>query len=156
MAPILGDRLQPREGPVSGMDDASTRKTRILCVDDDPATNRIHAIVLGGEPDLDVVGSASCREEVLDAIGRCRPDVVLLDYMLRDVPCEDLLRDITAAHPALRVIILSGLERADLPPELAGFAAGFVTKGSDLPAFLEEIRRAIRDCPPLGSPPLSA
>ena len=35
------------------------RKTRILCVDDDPATNRIHAIVLGELPDMDVVASAS-------------------------------------------------------------------------------------------------
>jgi two-component system response regulator DesR len=139
------------------MPEGDPRKTRILCVDDDQVTNRIHSIVLGGQPDMDVVGSASRREEVLAAIERSRPDVVLLDYMLRDAPCDDVLRAISASHPGVRVIILSGLEREDLPPELAGFgAAGFVTKGSDLAAFLEEIRRAIRDCDPLGSPPLSA
>ena len=121
-------------------------KTRILCVDDDPATNRIHAIVLGDQPDMDVVGSASKADEVLPAIETHQPDVVLLDYLLRGVRCEDLLREIIEAHPGVRVIILSGMDRAGLPDDLqrAG-AAGFVTKGADLDGFREEIRKAIRE-----------
>jgi len=120
------------------------RKTRILCVDDDPATNRIHAIVLGGQPDMDVVGAASRADEVLAAIETHRPDVVLLDYLLRGARCEDLLRAIAAAHPAVRVIILSGMDPGGLPADLAqAGAVGFVTKGSDLDGFREEIRRAI-------------
>jgi DNA-binding NarL/FixJ family response regulator len=121
------------------------RKTRILCVDDDPATNRIHAIVLGDQPDMYVVASASQAEEVLPAIEAHRPDVVLLDYLLRGSRCEDLLRAITHAHPRVRVIILSGMDPAGLPPDLqkAG-ASAFVTKGADLDGFREEIREAIR------------
>lgn len=121
------------------------RKTRILCVDDDPATNRIHAIVLGAEPDMDVVGAASRADEVLSAIEQFQPDVVLLDYILRGARCEDLLREISAAHPSVRVIVVSGFELRELPQELGTFgAAGFVTKGSDLPGFLADIRRAIQ------------
>lgn len=121
------------------------RKTRILCVDDDPATNRIHAIVLGEQPDMDVVASACHPDEVLPAIEAHRPDVVLLDYLLRGKPCEDLLRAIAAAHPGVRVIILSGMDRAGLPDDLrrAG-ASAFVTKGADLEGFREDIRDAIR------------
>jgi two-component system response regulator DesR len=121
------------------------RKTRILCVDDDPATNRIHAIVLGGQPDMDVVASASRADEVLPAIAIHRPDVVLLDYLLRGARCEDLLRAIAEAHPSVRVIILSGMDPAGLPPDLeSAGAAAFVTKGADLDGFREEIRQAIR------------
>ena len=119
-------------------------KTRILCVDDDPAANRIHAIVLGGEPDMDVVASASRADEVLPAIEAHRPDVVLLDYLLRGAACEDLLRAIARDHPGVRVIILSGMDPAALPDDLrrAG-ASGFVTKCPDIDGFREEIRRAI-------------
>lgn len=123
---------------------AGERRTRILCVDDDPATNRLHATVLGGQPDMDVVGAASRPEEVLPEIVRCRPDVVLLDYVLGGIGCEDLLREIAAAHPSVRVVILSGFAPTELAkdPRTLG-ASGFVTKGSDLAGFLEEIRRAI-------------
>ena len=121
------------------------RKTRILCVDDDPATNRIHAIVLGEQPDMDVVASASHPDEVLPAIEAHRPDVVLLDYLLRGKPCEDLLRAIARAHPRVRVIILSGMDPGGLPGDLrSAGASGFVTKGADLDEFREEIRKAIR------------
>jgi two-component system response regulator DesR len=115
-------------------------------VDDDPAANRIHAIVLEGEPDMDVVGSASRADEILPAIEAQRPDVVLLDYLLRGIRCEDLLREISAAHPSVRVIILSGMDPSGLSRELqeAG-AAAFVTKGSDLDGFRQDIRRAIRE-----------
>ena len=114
-------------------------------MDDDPASNRIHAIVLGDLPDMHVVGSASSADEVLPAIEAHHPDVVLLDYLLRGARCEDLLRQIAAAHPAVRVIILSGMDPAGLPVDLerAG-ASGFVTKGADLDDFREEIRKAIR------------
>ena len=124
----------------------ATPKTRILCVDDDPATNRIHAIVLGDQPDMDVVGYASKADEVLAAIETHQPDVVLLDYLLRGVRCEDLLREIIEAHPGVRVIILSGMDRAGLPDDLqrAG-AAAFVSKGADLDGFRDQIRRAIRE-----------
>jgi DNA-binding NarL/FixJ family response regulator len=121
------------------------RRTRILCVDDDPATNRLHATVLGSQPDMDVVGAASRVEDVLAEIERCRPDVVLLDYVLGGIGCEELLREIAALHPSVRVVILSGFQPQELAhdPRSLG-AAGFVTKGSELSAFLEEIRRAIR------------
>jgi DNA-binding NarL/FixJ family response regulator len=121
------------------------RKTRILCVDDDPAANRIHAIVLGDEPDMDVVALASRADEVLPAIEAHRPDVVLLDYLLRGAACQDLLRAIAHAHPRVRVIILSGMDPAGLPDDLrhAG-ASGFVSKGADLDGFREEIRKAIQ------------
>ena len=51
-----------------------------------------------------------------------------------------------AAHPSVRVIILSGMDPAGLPRELqeAG-AAAFVTKGSDVDGFRNEIRRAIQE-----------
>jgi DNA-binding NarL/FixJ family response regulator len=127
------------------MQGAPTRKTRILCVDDDPAANRIHAIVLGEQPDMDVVASASRADEVLPAIAAHRPDVVLLDYLLRGAPCQDLLRAIARAHPGVRVIILSGMDPSGLPDDLrSAGASGFVTKGADLDGFLEEIRKAIQ------------
>jgi DNA-binding NarL/FixJ family response regulator len=133
-----------------------SRRTRILCVDDDPAANRLHAFVLGDQPDMDVVGAVSRPEEVLSAIERLRPDVVLLDYVLGGTRCQDLLRDIAEAHPSVRVVILSGFEQAELTRELSGLgAAGFVTKGSDLAGFLQDIRHAIRGCNPPGSTPSS-
>jgi chemotaxis response regulator CheB len=94
------------------------RKTRILCVDDDPATNRIHAIVLGGQPDMDVVGAASRAEEVLSAIEQFQPDVVLLDTSCAGPVARTCCG--RSKRPSLgRVIVVSGFELRELPQGLA-------------------------------------
>jgi len=79
------------------------------------------AALLGGEPDLIVVGVARQVEEALEQIASRAPDVVLLGACLLPAPPSRLLRRIAAAGP-VRVIVLA-LEGPD-PSVLAALEAG--------------------------------
>ena len=51
---------------------------RVLIVDDDPLVRAGLAMIIGGSPELSVVGEAACGAEVPAAVEACAPDVVLI------------------------------------------------------------------------------
>lgn len=56
--------------------------TRVLLVEDDDGVRGVVEILLGTEPDLELVGTATSAEQALDMVGRLCPDLVLLDNQL--------------------------------------------------------------------------
>jgi DNA-binding NarL/FixJ family response regulator len=119
-------------------------RIRVLCVDDDPATNRLHAIVLSEEPDIEVVGELLDPEGIFEAVEERRPDVVLLDLLMGKSTVETcaLLR---ARYPRLRIIAMSGLDRAEMIETILGAGAnGFVLKAFDFERIAPAIRRVAR------------
>ena len=56
------------------------RKTvRIILADDHPIVLEGLTGMLSGEPDLDVIGTATDGERALDAVRRFKPDLLILD-----------------------------------------------------------------------------
>jgi DNA-binding NarL/FixJ family response regulator len=73
-----------------------------------------HALVLGGlrslfagEPDIQVIATASDGERLLDAVRRFNPDVVITDYQMEYLDGLACLERIRAFNPAIRVLILT-------------------------------------------------
>lgn len=58
------------------------RTIRVCVVDDRADLRALVRDTLAAEPDIAVVGEAADGEEALEVIGRCRPDVVLLDVQM--------------------------------------------------------------------------
>lgn len=56
-----------------------TEPIRVLVVDDDAVVRAGLRLILGSAADVQVVGEASGGTEVVDAVRRHRPDVVLMD-----------------------------------------------------------------------------
>src|SRR5205823_6863916 len=76
-----------------------------------------------------VVGEAGDAEQAIAAVASEAPDVLLLDLGLRKKNTKDLLREIRAASPNTRVIILTGFADAEsVGLAAAGGAKGFVLK----------------------------
>jgi len=95
--------------------------------------------------DLEVVGEASTAEEALTRVPLARPDVAVLDVRLPDGSGIDVCRDLRAAHPEIRCLMLTSFneDEALLDAIVAG-ASGFVLKevrGGDL---VESVRRVAR------------
>jgi two-component system, LytTR family, response regulator len=61
---------------------APNRKIRTLIVDDEPLARERMRTLLGGEPDVDVVGEAVDGLEAVDAILEQSPDLVFLDVQM--------------------------------------------------------------------------
>ena len=59
-----------------------TDSVRVVVVDDDPLVRAAIAMILGPAAGVDMVGEAADGAEVLSAVDRCAPDVVLMDIRM--------------------------------------------------------------------------
>ncbi|GGH39906.1 response regulator transcription factor [Microbacterium album] len=103
---------------------------RVLLVDDDPLVVSGLRMMLAGDPEIEVVGSAADGDELLAAVERTRPHVVLLDVRMprRDgVAALKTLRSRPGEHPAVIMLTTFGAEPVVLDALRAG-AAGFLLK----------------------------
>jgi DNA-binding NarL/FixJ family response regulator len=119
----------------------STRRIRILCVDDHPIVREGLTSIVAMQPDMEIVGAAESGADALRIFRETSPDVTLIDLRLRDTTGFDLIRNILAMSPSARTIVLTSFEGdADIERALAAGAKGYVVKGM----VREELLSAIR------------
>jgi len=113
---------------------------RILVVDDDADFRSMLSEHLGDKPGCEARSAAS-GEEALMMLVKYQPQVVLLDVTMPGMGGIETLRRIKARYPALRVLMVTGLEERGLAQEaLALGASDYLKKPFDLSyldAFLE-------------------
>ncbi len=80
---------------------------RILLVDDHPIVRQGVSRLVASEQRFEVCGEASNWGEALDAVSSCTPDAVVLDISLGKRMGLELIREMVAIAPRLRVLILS-------------------------------------------------
>jgi DNA-binding NarL/FixJ family response regulator len=88
-------------------DKGPTRPLRVVVVDDHEVLRAGTRQVLETTEDIVVVGEADTWDAALTVIDECRPDVALVDIQLSGRNGIDLARQLSADHPATRVVILS-------------------------------------------------
>ena len=102
-------------------------RPRVLLADDYPeivkAVSRLLAL------DCDVVGSVADGSALLETVRRLEPDVVVLDVNLPGVQSLEACREITSANPAMKVIMFTAVDDANLSQAfLQAGASAFVSK----------------------------
>lgn len=112
------------------------RKLRILCVDDAATIRRAIAAYLG---DLGhTVDQAQDGTAGLELISAAKYDAVLLDLAMPGISGLDVLRSVSASHPHLPVIVISGTGAIqDVIAALRLGAWDFITKPIEDMAILE-------------------
>jgi DNA-binding NarL/FixJ family response regulator len=83
---------------------------RVLIVDDQPLIRRGLALALSGEADMAVVGEAGDGIEALEQARLLRPDVVVMDLHMPRRSGVGATRDILAALPRTRVVVLTTMD----------------------------------------------
>ncbi|MEO8438646.1 MAG: response regulator transcription factor [Spartobacteria bacterium] len=119
-------------------------KSRILLVDDHRSVLRGYQLMLDAEPDLAVSAMVTSAAEAMSAIERARPDLVITDLTLPGRGGLDLIKDLIALRPELRILVCS-MHDETLYAEraLRAGAKGYVMKDADGPTFLSAIRRVL-------------
>ena len=114
---------------------------RVLLVDDHEVVRLGLRVVLDVEADIEVVGDADTAARAVVAVGRLRPDLVLLDVVLPDRSGIEACREMRAANPGLRVLMLTSFsdETAVLSAMMAG-ASGYLLKNAPRADLLNAIR----------------
>ncbi len=114
---------------------------RVLLVDDQPLLLQGFAMILSVEEDLEVVGQVTDGARAVEAVLRLRPDVVLMDVQMPVLDGIEATRQIVAAHPDVRVLMLTTFDRDDyLFEALEAGASGFLLKNSDPDDLVEGVR----------------
>ncbi len=103
--------------------------TRVLIVDDDDVMRAGLIELLIGDPEIEVIGEASTGRQAIERARRLEPDVVLMDVRMPDLDGIVATREITAAAPSARVLILTTFEQDDyIFGGLRAGASGFLLK----------------------------
>lgn len=118
------------------------RPIRVLIVDDDPLVVAGLELIIGSAPDIDVVGTASDGDEVIDAIHRHHPDVVLLDVRMKRQDGLVTTAAVNRLPNPPRIIVLTTWDTDDIVRRaIAGGAAGFLLKTTDPLEIQQAVRR---------------
>lgn len=83
------------------------KKHTILIADDHELVRSGLSLVLGYQKDFTVVGAASNGEEAVAASLALRPDLIILDLMMPAKDGTQATREILAAFPSARIVILT-------------------------------------------------
>jgi NarL family two-component system response regulator LiaR len=118
---------------------------KILIVDDHPVVRHGLRVLLGTDPELEVVGEAGSGSAALRLFDRLSPDVVLMDLVMPEPDGVETTRCILAQDPAARVLVLTsfGADRKLFPALDAG-ALGFLLKDSTAEQLVRAIRQVAR------------
>jgi DNA-binding NarL/FixJ family response regulator len=82
-------------------------KIRILCVDDHRLVLAGIELMIGRQPDMTVVGSATTGEEAVSLFRQHRPDITLMDLQLPVMTGLEAIRAIRHMSPEARIIVLT-------------------------------------------------
>ena len=130
-------------GPDAGPDAASAAApVRVLVVDDHPIWRDGTARYLA-EAGFTVAGTAGSGAQALRIAAAVRPDVVLLDLNLPDLPAAEVIRGLLAAVPTARVLMLSASgERQDVLDAVTAGALGYMLKSAGIDELVAAVRAA--------------
>ncbi|HEY1276611.1 MAG TPA: response regulator transcription factor [Thermoleophilaceae bacterium] len=118
-----------------------TRPTKCLAVDDHPTVRQGLALLFGQTEDVELVGTVENGEQVLDAIARTEPEVVIVDVRLPGIDGISAVKRIAQGAPNVRTVMFSAYgDKRLLSDAIAAGARGYVMKGSPP----EDLLRAVR------------
>jgi DNA-binding NarL/FixJ family response regulator len=123
--------------------------TRVVIVDDHAVLRAGLEQLVGAEPDLVVVGSASSGGEGVRLVRELRPDVVLMDLQMPGVDGVAATREIVADELADVLVLTSYSDAERIVGALDAGALGYLLKDADPDEVLSGIRAVARGESPI-------
>jgi two-component system response regulator DesR len=115
---------------------------RLLLADDQALVRGALASLLDLEPDMTVVAEVGRGDEVVDAARESNPDVALLDVEMPGMDGIEATRELRAALPHVKVVIVTTFGRPGfLRRALVAGANGFVVKDTPARQLADAVRR---------------
>lgn len=129
-------------GPSQPPPEPASHPLRIVVVDDHPLVRDGLISIFTREPDLDVVGEAASGPEAVVVVRRTAPDVVVMDLRMPGGDGIPAIRELTAADPHPRILVLTTYDTdRDILAAVGAGADGYLLK--DAPRA--DLVRAVRD-----------
>jgi DNA-binding NarL/FixJ family response regulator len=104
---------------------------RVALVDDHSLVRDGIKALLAVMAPLEVVGEAENGADAIEMVGRCKPDLLLVDISLKDMNGLELTRVLRSQYPTLKVLMLSMYDNNEYVSEsVRAGASGYVLKNS--------------------------
>jgi DNA-binding NarL/FixJ family response regulator len=134
----------------------SDRPIRVVLVDDDPLVRAGLRLMLGGAPQLEIVGEAGDGAQGLELIDQVHPDVVLMDIRMPRMDGLAATQRLSERASPPKVIVLTTFDADEyVVRALAHGATGFLLKDTSPPAIIDAIEKVATGQPML-SPSVTA
>jgi DNA-binding NarL/FixJ family response regulator len=118
---------------------------RVLIVDDQALIRRGMSLILGVETDIEVIGQAADGTQAVALAAALEPDVVLMDLHMPGMGGVPATREITRAHPKVRVMVLTTFDTDEMVFEaICAGAQAYLLKDASESDVLETIRAVHR------------
>jgi DNA-binding NarL/FixJ family response regulator len=128
------------------------RPLRIVIADDQASVREGLVLLLGGLPDIEVVGAAADGEQALGLVAARQPDAILLDLNMPVLDGIGATRRLTAEHPGVAIVILTTYaDDASVLDALRAGARSYLTKDADRTDIARALHAAAGGLAVLGS-----
>lgn len=118
---------------------------RVLMIDDHPVVRKGIRSLISNYDEVEVVGEANDAADGLQQLTNLQPDVVLLDIRLPDRLGLELLPEIKAIDPNVKVLVLTSFDDEEYVTEaLKTGAEGYILKNSTDDSLVHSIQAAYR------------
>jgi DNA-binding NarL/FixJ family response regulator len=115
--------------------------SRVLIADDHAVVRVGYRQFLETEPLITEIGEAATGNETLSALRKKNWHLLLMDINMPGRSGLDILRHVTASHPNVRVLIMSGLAEEQYARNvLRAGASGYLSKGGSPEELLKAVR----------------
>lgn len=123
---------------------ASTKTYRFVLVDDHPAVINGYRFMLQAYPWFEICGTATNEAEALTLVNQEKPDLLITDLSMPGRGGLELIKDLSALHPDLKIIVSSMHdEMLCASRALRAGASGYVGKDSQGNALLDAIHKVL-------------
>jgi two-component system, NarL family, response regulator NreC len=82
-------------------------KIRVLVADDHAIIREGLSLMLGNQPDMEVVGVATNGREAIRLVDQYEPDVVVIDISMPELNGIEAIQQMLPRHPHMKVVVLS-------------------------------------------------
>lgn len=121
-------------------------KKKLVVIDDHPLFREGLKSVIERSADFELTGEAGYAREGFELVKETRPDVVIVDISLPDQSGIELTKQICAAVPQSRVLIVSMHNKIDYVAEvLQAGSKGYVLKGSPAEKLMDGLAAVARN-----------
>jgi DNA-binding NarL/FixJ family response regulator/signal transduction histidine kinase len=134
--PVIEPRVEPAaDGPI-----------RIVLIDDHAMVRDGLSRMLREQPDFRVLEAVSTGAEGLRAIAELKPDVVLCDLQLPDIPGTEVIARARAHFPDIRCLVVTTFDDDDYIYEaIKAGAKGYVLKDASAVELMEAVHAVARN-----------
>ena len=118
---------------------------KVLFVDDHEMVRIGVSAYLTAQPDIEVIGEADNGKTAIDLALSLRPDIILMDLVMKEMDGIEATRQIIAKWPEAKIIIVTSfLDDEKVYPALEAGATSYMLKTSKASEIADAVRSTYR------------